>query len=106
MASQTPKCKITVLKKTINQDLINQYVEKPQDHPGPCEYLTEGQEFTVDQIWAPPEGFCLWAWADLRKDILTVVGGGKLPGMKESGVAITGCSDWFRPVIFKVERLD
>jgi uncharacterized repeat protein (TIGR04076 family) len=37
---------------------------------------------------------------------VTVLGGGRFPGMKDSGVAIAGCSDWFRPVIFKVERLD
>jgi uncharacterized repeat protein (TIGR04076 family) len=103
MSSDMPKCKITVLKTTINKDLIDEYLENPGGHPGPCEYLSEGQEFIVDQIWFPPEGFCAWAWADIRKDILAVVGGGKYPGMKKPGIVIAGCSDWFRPVIFKVE---
>lgn len=106
MSSQMPRCKITVLKRTINHDLINEYLDKPQEHPGPCEYLTEGQEFIVNQVWTQPEGLCPWAWADIRQQIVTVLGGGRFPGMKDSGVAIAGCSDWFRPVIFKVERLD
>jgi uncharacterized repeat protein (TIGR04076 family) len=106
MPSHMPKCRITVLKRTINEDLVKVYFERPEDHPGPCEYLTEGQEFIVDQVWSQPQGLCAWAWADLRKDILMVLGNGKLPGMKDSGVAISGCSDWFRPVIFKVEKIE
>ena len=53
-----------------------------------------------------PEGFCAWAWADIRKDILTVVIGGNMPGLRQPGTIITGCTDWFRPVIFKVERVE
>ncbi len=106
MSSETTKCKITVLKRTINQDLIEEYLEKPDTHPGPCDYLSEGQEFVVEQVWAPPEGFCPWAWADIRRDILHVVGGGTFPGMKRPGLIISGCSDWFRPVIFKLEAIE
>lgn len=106
MSSQMPKCKITVVKRTINQDLIDEYLEIPQEHPGPCEYFSEGQEFIVEQVWEPPEGFCAWAWADMRKDILIAVGGGRFPGMKRSGIVITGCSDWFRTVIFKAEIME
>jgi uncharacterized repeat protein (TIGR04076 family) len=29
-----------------------------------------------------------------------------MPGMKQRGTLIVGCTDWFRPVIFKVERID
>ena len=28
-----------------------------------------------------------------------------LPWMKERGTVLTGCTDWLRPVIFKVERM-
>lgn len=106
MSSEMPKVKITVLKRTINEDLIREYLESPQEHPGPCEWLSEGQEFIVNQVWLPPEGFCAWAWADIRRDILTVAGGGKFPGMKRAGLIITGCSDWFRPVYFRVETVE
>jgi len=106
MPLQEPRCRITVLKRTINSDLISEYLENPQGHPGQCEYLTDGQEFMVNQVWTQPEGLCPWAWADIRKEILAVLSGARLPGMKDSGVAIAGCSDWFRPVIFKVQRID
>jgi uncharacterized repeat protein (TIGR04076 family) len=105
MSADMGRCKITVLKTLVNDDLVREYLAEPEKHPGPCEFLTEGQEFTVDKIWFPPEGFCPWAWADIRKDLLIAVGGGHYPGMKLPGVVITGCSDWFRPVIFKVERI-
>lgn len=29
-----------------------------------------------------------------------------MPGIKQRGTVITGCTDWFRPVIFKVERIE
>ena len=29
-----------------------------------------------------------------------------MPGMKQRGTLITGCTDWLRPVIFKVEKMD
>jgi uncharacterized repeat protein (TIGR04076 family) len=106
MSSEMRKCKITVLKRTIHQDLVNEYLESPGEHPGQCEYFSEGQEFVAQQPWEAPEGFCNWAWADIRKDILTVMGGGSFPGMKQPGIIITGCSDWFRPVLFKVEAID
>ncbi len=41
----------------------------------------------------------------IRRGILAVAYGGDMPGMKQRGTIVTGCTDWFRPVIFKVERL-
>jgi uncharacterized repeat protein (TIGR04076 family) len=29
-----------------------------------------------------------------------------MPGFRRRGTVITGCTDWFRPVIFKVERTE
>ena len=107
MSYRMPKCRITVLKRTINQDLIGEYLEDSYQDIGPCECFEEGQEFVVDPS-AVPEDFlarCAWAWADIRRDILTVAYGGDMPGMKQRGTLITGCTDWLRPVIFKVERM-
>jgi uncharacterized repeat protein (TIGR04076 family) len=42
----------------------------------------------------------------IRKDILTVVLRANRPTITQPGPDITGCTDWLRPVIFKVERLD
>jgi uncharacterized repeat protein (TIGR04076 family) len=63
-----PQCKITVLKRTINQDLIDEYVEEAYQDVGPCEWFEEGEEFVIDP-GVPPEEFCArctWAWADVR----------------------------------------
>ena len=75
---------------------------------GPCECFEEGQEFIIDPSGVPEEfhSLCPWAWADIHKDILSVASGGNMIGMRKRGTLITGCTDWFRPVIFKVERLD
>jgi uncharacterized repeat protein (TIGR04076 family) len=62
---------------------------------------------TVIQDYAEvPDGFCSSAWADIRQDILMVATGANLPGIRQPGTVITGCRDWFRPVIFKVERMN
>lgn len=54
-----------------------------------------------------PEGFCVWVCADTRNDIMTVAYRGDMPGMKQRGTFITtACTDWLRPMIFKVERVD
>ena len=109
MPSEISKCKITVVKRTINQDLIGEYIdEKYLDHIKLCEVFKDDQEFVLEEETAfqqPPADFCAWVWADIRKDILTVAVGGDMPGMKHRGTVITGCTDWFRPVIFKVERI-
>jgi uncharacterized repeat protein (TIGR04076 family) len=105
MSHDSPKCRITVLKRMQNQELVEEYLEI-EEELGACDVLTEGQEFMVDQAFQMPEGFCPWAWADIRHDIMTVFAGGDLPWMKQRGTVITGCTDWFRPVIFKVERIE
>ncbi len=105
MPYDTHKCKITILKRMLNQDLVQAYLET-QGNFGACEQFSDGQEFVVEEPFGIPEGFCSWAWADIRSDIMTIMAGGDLPWIKQHGVTITGCSDWFRPVIFKVERID
>lgn len=106
MSNKMPKCKITVIKREFYPDLVQEYMQNPEKHPGVCETLQEGQEFIVEQPWLVPEGMCQWAWADIRKDILMVMGGGTMPGLKQPGVLISGCTDWFRPVLFRIERID
>ena len=109
MPYKMPKCKITVLKRTVNQDLIDEYLDDTYKDTGPCECFRDGQEFAIEgheELSAVPEGFCAGAWADIRKDMLTVAYGGDMPGMRQRGTAITGCTDWSRPVIFKVERIE
>jgi uncharacterized repeat protein (TIGR04076 family) len=107
MPYEMPKCKITVLKRTINQDLIDEYLDDPYRDIGRCECFEEGQEFVIDPATVPEDfcARCAWAWADIRKDILAVASGADMVGMRQPGTVITGCTDWLRPVIFKVERM-
>ena len=109
MSIKLPKCKITVLRRNVNQELIEEYLEDKYKSIGACECFQEGQEFVLESeadFQQVPQNFCDWAWADIRKDIFTVASGGNMPGMKQKGILITGCTDWFRPVIFKVERIE
>jgi uncharacterized repeat protein (TIGR04076 family) len=109
MAIPRPKCKITVLKRTLNRDVLDEYLSEEYQHLGPCERFSDGQEFVLEgygEMATVPEGFCAWAWADMRHDILRVASGGDMPGLKQPGIAITGCTDWSRPVIFKIERIE
>jgi len=104
MPSQLSKCKITVLKMTVNQDLADEYLDVEGEF-GPCERFQAGQEFIIEQPFGMPEDFCPWAWADIRKEILSIATGADKPWMKQPGTEIAGCTDWFRPVYFKIERV-
>jgi uncharacterized repeat protein (TIGR04076 family) len=97
------KCKITVLKRTIHQDLVDEYLDGEM---GPCDQFQDGQEFVVESNWSPPEGFCNWAWADIRKEVFAIRNGADLSWTKPTSAAITCCTDGYRPVIFKVERVE
>ena len=93
-------CKITVLKRTIHQDL---YKEIRGEEGVPCEVFKEGQEFILDSpSFSVPDGFCPWAWADIRSFLHGIFGGVKYAG-KNAFVAC--CTDGFRPVLFKIESI-
>jgi uncharacterized repeat protein (TIGR04076 family) len=101
------KCRITVLKRMFNQDLVNEYSgENLPDKPlTPCPTYYEGQEFIVVNDAAMPEGFCFWAWADIQRDVAAIMYGADIPWMLKKGTLINCCSDGLRPVVFKLERL-
>ena len=105
MPYDMPKCKITVLKRMVNQDLADEFLDVSDDF-GACERFSDGQEIIVEHPFRMPEDFCPGAWADIRGDIMTVAAGGDLPWIKQPGTVVAGCTDWFRPVIFKVERIE
>ena len=100
------KCKITILKRTLNNDLIEKYLIDKYKNIEPCERFQEGQEFIINPTSATvPKNFCDWAWADIRKDIMIIASGGNLKWFKSPNMTIVGCTDWFRPVYFKIERI-
>ena len=94
--------KITVLRRSPNRDLIKKYTESP-DEWVPCQRLKDAQEFVSEDV-NMPSGFCSWAWADIQKYVMVLARGGNFVGVKP-GVFITCCTDGFRPVLFKLERV-
>ncbi len=99
------KCKITVIKRTVNQDLINDYLKNSIKDSCLCSTFQEGDEFFVTSEFNMPKNFCHWAWADIRREILAVINGASYAWYREPGTVIAGCTDWFRPVYFKIESL-
>ena len=100
------KCKITVVKRTINQDLIDEYLSDDRENFGLCQAYDDGQEFIIESFPLKPDGFCDWAWADIHRDVVAVMFGGSYSWINQPGTAITCCTDGLRPVIFKVERIE
>ncbi|MCP4542725.1 MAG: TIGR04076 family protein [Chloroflexi bacterium] len=98
------KVKITVLKRMVNEDIIDEYIGDEQERV-PCGLFEDGQEF-IQEDWRPPEGFCPWVWADIHKEIILIRRGGEQGGRVPKGTAITCCTDGFRPVVFKIERIE
>ena len=95
-ATSNAPVKITVAKKTLFQDLYKKYANREGSI---CPVFEEGQEFLMTSPYNPPEGFCAWAWADIRAGIHAVQFGGR-----QSSVVC--CTDGYRPVIFHVERVE
>ena len=105
------KVKITVVKRMANPDLVAQFAgDKIRDArlaSPQCGMFVDGQEFLLSDPSEVPEGFCAWAWADIHREIFAISGGSSLtPWLCEPGLAIACCTDGFRPVAFKIERME
>jgi uncharacterized repeat protein (TIGR04076 family) len=102
------KCKITVVKRSLNPELADEFINMPVE---PCPLFKDGQEF-VFEFSQKPDNFCGWAWDDVYKTVIALARGGNFSKdifdgwMKDDKSMITCCTDGIRPVIFKVERLD
>lgn len=98
------KVRITVLRRTLQEDLAAQYGAKGL---GRCPMLREGQVFYAD--YAKPEGFCDEAWKAIYQYVFALAhgAGNELfyygDWIRKPGVAICSCNDGLRPVIFKLE---
>ncbi len=92
--------KITVLRRTVNEDFLTEDAESIWE---PGERLQVGQEFISESV-NMPSGFCSWAWADIQKYVMTLARGGNFVGARP-GCFVTCCTDGFRPVFFKLERI-
>lgn len=100
------KCKITVLKTTLQEDLAHEY---GVEGLSVCPQLKEGQVFYAD--WECPQGFCNEAWKAIYQYVFALAHGVGNDGglfyygdwIKKPGLAICSCNDGLRPVIFKIE---
>jgi uncharacterized repeat protein (TIGR04076 family) len=89
------KTKITVLKRTLNEEWNKEFRNGRMTQ---CNRFQDGQEFIIESPWNKPEGFCEWAWADIRTYI-HLVDTGKFETF------VSCCTDGFRPVFFKIDRI-
>ena len=89
------QCKITVIKKTLQNDLIEKY----HSHApvGLCPCLEEGQEYycTTNKL---PEGFCAWAFGDISREI-ALVAYDETANTKK----VTCCTSGYHNVYFYIE---
>jgi len=97
--------KITVLKRFSKEQVFD---GKPpagsEDVISQCDAVEDGQSWVSESI-ALPEGFCPWAFADIQRDIAHLALGGDYPWVGDSGKMYSACTDGFRPVVFKLERI-
>ncbi len=98
------KCRITVIKRMVNKEICDEYLAKPE-YMKVCDKVSDGQTFEVDSPFDMPEGICPSAWADIRQFIMALASGGSFKFMKDENTTLAQCSDLFRPVIFKIERV-
>ncbi len=99
--------KITVVKRTLQSDLVEMLGGVSVKT---CDVFREGQEFIGG--FTMPEGFCAWAWTDISKMVVSLMAGASFDKglfekwMKDGKTAVACCTDGFRPVIFKLERIE
>ena len=102
------KCKITILKTTLQKELAEEY---GVPNFSTCPLMKEGQIFYAS--YAKPAGFCDEAWKAIYQYVFALAHGveggwyfNDWIDPKHKGVAICSCNDGLRPVIIKIERTD
>jgi len=93
------RVRITVLKKHFHKEFVEKYTTNPECWTE-CKLFEVGQEFVTssEAPWEMPAGFCGWAWADIQKMVYGMARGGQ-------DMFVTCCTDGYRPVVFKLEKL-
>jgi uncharacterized repeat protein (TIGR04076 family) len=96
------KCKITVLRTTLFEDLRDEYM--PAEF-GVCPVMRAGDVFVTGGVFGNsiPQGFCEYAWQAVQNIACTLAGGGNVFGQDYN---IACCNDGIRPVIMKLESVD
>ena len=98
--------KITVVRKLSRDEIYADSDPGCSSNSEPvCPLFEEGQEFTAD-ISTMPEGFCPGAWADIFPFVCGLQAGANYYWVNEPGKVLACCNDGFRPVIFRLERIE
>ncbi len=98
-------CKVTVIRRALDKELVNGYLKHPEKMPI-CDRVDDGQEFIITSPYEMPEGICASAWADIRPYIITIATGGTFAFMKNKHSILASCTDLFRPVAFLIEKIE
>jgi len=103
---EPPVIEIKVVKTNTFPDL-QKYAKQAIE---PCPVFAVGQTFSTDE--EKPEGFCEWAWQDIRPYVFALLTGGNFSRgpfkdwMKDDTTIVANCTDGLRPVTFEIKRVD
>ena len=114
------ECRVTVLRKTVFEDLQEAYLADPKSGACPC--FEEGQVFEFhredgrDDFWKFGRGCrsdggdfpCAEAWDAVSRYVYAALQGGSIMHgwTNDERMMIACCNDGTRPVVFKIERVD
>ncbi len=94
LVQPTKGVRITVLKHAVQPDFQKYRAAEIKA----CTVVRDGQQFIAEQPWTKPEGMCDWAWADIRVYMPYLFSG-------QWDQTVACCTDGFRPVFFRLERM-
>jgi len=96
------KCKITIIKRMLIEEIRDEYAPDFKE----CPRLKEGEVYITGGKFGneKPEGFCEYAWWAVSNIAGTLAGGGKVFGGEDFNIAC--CNDGIRPVIMKLEAIE
>jgi len=98
------KLKVTVLKRTVYQDLAQEYLADAAGFAA-CPVFKDGQTFEADAFLSCPDGFCAEAWQNIYPYALAISRAGTFaPYTKDENKWVCCCTDGLRPVSFLLER--
>ena len=98
--------RITVIKKDLDQDLINKYMTPKRAASTRSCSMTIGDSFLISETVMCPDGVCPWAWHDIESFVRIAAFEGKLEGQQPENSWVRSCTDAFRPVTFLIEPLE
>lgn len=98
--------RITVIKKALDRDLIENYTTPAQAKAFQACSMAVGDTFLVSQPVACPEGLCPWAWHDIESFVRIAAFDGVTEGRVPENSWVRCCTDALRPVTFLIEPLE